>query len=152
MKSVLLSTTASAAPILNPGHGNGNGGNGKGRRRRHGRFRNGYRLAALRAYSGAKLVLFEGIDPVEAAVMVGSCPQYVRALVAVVDSHDWSLLDEVLAGRVLVLTAAAQLRGLAKLVKAFATASATTRAAFGRAVGPESLYDTAVVPALAAAE
>jgi hypothetical protein len=126
---------------------NGNG-NGKHRRRRHHRMRNGCRLAALRAYTGAKLVIDQGVDPIEAAAMCGSCEGYIRALVAIIKSGDATLLNKVLSGRVPVMAAAAQVRGLATLITTFALVSNKTKAMFGEKVGIDNLFDTAIAPNL----
>jgi hypothetical protein len=154
-----MKTTSSFSPttppvsvqdLSKPVRSNG-GDNGKPHRRRHARFRNGCRLAALRGYAGAKLVLDKGVDPVEAAVMTGSCPGYVCALAAVLKNGDATLLNAVLEGRVPVMAAAAQVRALAKLLTAYMTASATTKVAFGSIVGTDRLFDEVVAPAMAAA-
>ena len=143
----LSSSPTPATPAVQGSSSKFGNGNGK-HRRRHARFRNGCRLAALRAYTGAKLVIDQGVDPVEAAVMTGSCEVYVRALVAIIKSGDTVLLNEVLSGRVPVMAAAVQVRGLAKLIKMFATVSNKTKAMFGEKVGIDNLFDTAIAPNL----
>ena len=145
-----LSASTSPTPVSRGLQGSSSKfGNGNGKhRRRHARFRNGCRLAALRAYTGAKLVIDQGVDPVEAAVMTGSCEVYVRALVAIIKSGDAVLLNEVLSGRVPVMAAAVQVRGLAKLLKMFTAINAETKAAFGAKVGIDNLFDTAIAPNL----
>ena len=80
--------------------------------------------------------------------MTGSCEVYVRALVAIIKSGDTVLLNEVLSGRVPVMAAAVQVRGLAKLIKMFATVSNKTKAMFGEKVGIDHLFDTAIAPNL----
>ena len=149
MKTTSSFSPISAAPTvqgLSPKLDSGNG-NGK-HRRRHARMRNGCRLAALRGYTGAKQVIDQGVDPVEAAAMTGSCPGYVRALVAIIRSGDTTLLNEVLSGRVPVMAAAVQVRGLAKLITIFAAVSNETKAMFGEKVGIDNLFDTAIAPNL----
>jgi hypothetical protein len=144
----LLSTTASVSGQETPKLAKPNGGNGNGRHR-HPRFRNGCRLAALRAFSGAQLVLNRDVSPADAADWVGSNPAYIRAMVALIRNEDESLINSVLAGELQVLTAAAQVKGLAQLLKAYAMATAETKAAFGRAVGIDDVFDRVVAPALA---
>jgi len=57
----------------------------------------------------------------------------------------------VLRGEVPVLVAAAQVEGLARLLTAFAAASAETKVAFAETVGVETLFDTAIAPNIAKA-
>jgi len=127
------------------------GHTGNGKSHRHRRFRNGYRLAAMRASSGALLVLEDGLDPIAAADWVGSNPAYIRAMLAVIESRDEALLDAVMTGRVPVLTAATQIKGLAKLLKAYGAATAANKAAFGRAAGVDNVFDDVIAPAIAEA-
>jgi hypothetical protein len=136
---------------ISSGHITTNGNdNGKGRRR-HSHFRNGCRLAALRGYTGAKLALEQGISPAGAALMSGSSAAYVRALMAVLESKDATLLNAVLTGRVPVLTAAAQVRALDKLLAAYAVATTETKAAFGRIAGIDNVFDNVVAPTITVA-
>jgi hypothetical protein len=144
-----LSASTSPTPVSRGLQGSSSKfSNGNGKRRRHSRFRNGCRVAALRGYTGAKLVIDQGVDPVEAAVMTGSCEVYVRALVVIIKSGDTTLLNEVLSGRVPVVAAATQVRGLAKLLQMFATVSTKTKAEFGAKVGIDHLFDSAIAPNL----
>jgi hypothetical protein len=153
MKASLLSTTT-PPPSVQDLSKSGNGSrNGNGRHHHyHPRFRNGYRLAARRAYAAARLVLDKGLTAIDAADWCGSNPAYVGAMVTVIKSQDEFLLAAVLAGYVPVLTAAAQVKGLAKLVAAYTTAAAETKAAFGRTIGTENVFDEVIAPAIAAAE
>jgi hypothetical protein len=154
MKTSLLSSTAPAVSVqdLSNGHNGNGGGNGNGHGRhyhRHPRFRGGARLAALRAFSGAQLVITKGVTPVEAADWTGSNSNYVRAMVTIVESKDEVLLDAVLAGEVPVLAAAAQVEGLVKLLKAYAVATGANKIMFTRITGHEVLFDEMIVPAMA---
>jgi aminoglycoside phosphotransferase family enzyme len=117
--------------------------------RRHRQVRHGRRLAAVRAFTAATLYL-ENRRPslTAAAECCGSNPQYVEALVTLIKSENTSLLKEVLAGRVVVLAAAKQTKRLAKLVAAYRTASVSDRVAFAKAVGPTTLFDNTLAPAL----
>jgi hypothetical protein len=154
MVASLLSSTASMVSVQDlskPGNGDGNGGNGR-HYRRHPRIRGGARLAALRAYSGAMKVLKEGMSPVEAADWVGSNANYITAMLTIIASDDSVLLTSVLEGRVLVPVAAAQVKGLAKLLKAYAAATADNKVAFGRTIGTENLFNAVIAPALAEAD
>jgi len=128
-------------------------GNGNGHRHYHPRIRNGCRLAALRVFTGAQLVLKnEDITPVDAADMVGSNAAYIRVMVALIQTGDQTLINKVLAGDLPVLTAGVQVRGLAVLLKAYKTATAETKAAFGRAVTIDDVFDNVIAPAITPAE
>jgi hypothetical protein len=143
-----------AGPAVKISGQNGNGaGNGNGRHyHRHPRFRGGHRLAAMRALAGARLVLEQGMSPAEAADWTGSNHNYITAMLTIIASGDSVLLTSVLEGKVPVLTAAAQVEGLAKLLKAYAAATADNKIAFGRTIGTESLFDAVIAPALAEAD
>jgi|SRR6516164_2081673 hypothetical protein len=130
-----------------------NGKNGNGRHyHRHPRFRGGCRLAAMRALSGARLVSEQDMSPAEAADWTGSNHNYIAAMLTIIASNDSVLLTSVLEGKVPVLVAAAQVEGLAKLLKAYAAATAANKVAFGHTVGTESLFDAVIAPALAEAD
>jgi hypothetical protein len=111
--------------------------------RRH--FRHGQRAAALRALTAAKLYQ-QGIGPTLDAVagMCGSNARYVAAAIQILQSEDLLLLDAVVAGKVPVLQAAAQVRRQASLVAAYRNAEETDRVALARAVGAEVIFDTLV--------
>jgi len=129
----------------------------------------------LRAFTGAKLYLSgAGLTLTEAANCCGSCPQYVHAAATVLLSENDALVDDVLAGRIAILTAAKMAAPLAALMAAFRKASpqaltafsVTTgltddlvrlalrsgpeqRAEIGRILGPETVWEEMVLPQLA---
>ena len=150
MVASLLSSTAPVGPFQDLSKP-GNGRNGQGRHY-HPHMRNGFRRAARRAYSGAQLVLKQGMSVADAVEWTGSNANYIRAMITIIQSKDEVLLRAVLRGEVPVLVAAAQVEGLAKLLKAYAAATAANKVAFGHTVGTESLFDAVIAPALAEAD
>jgi hypothetical protein len=151
VKDLLKTSTAEFKQV--PSSTNGKNGNGNGRHyHRHPRFRDGARLAAKRALSGARLVLEHGMFPAEAADWTGSNHNYIAAMLTIIASGDSVLLTSVLKGEVLVPVAAAQVKGLVKLLKAYAAATVDNKVAFGRTVGTENLFDVVIAPALAEAD
>jgi hypothetical protein len=150
----LLASTADVQSLLHArlngnGHVRANGGNGhKARRSHYSHFRDGYRLAAMRAYAAVVFAAEHGIGLDEAALWTGSNPVYARALAVIVKSKDTALLNAVLKGCAPVPAAAASVKGLAKLLAAFADTTPENKAAFGRTVGTDILFDTVLVPAM----
>jgi hypothetical protein len=125
--------------------------NGKSRRHyqpRHRQFSDGLRLAALRAFTAARLVLRDGMSVHAAAQACGSCTAYVLAALTLIRSENNSLIEKVLYGEITILAAAHEVKRLGVLVAAFRKASAADRVAFARAIGPSVLFDTSLVPAL----
>jgi hypothetical protein len=120
----------------------------KSRRSHYSHFRDGCRLAAMRAYAAVVFATEQGVRLDEAALWTGSNPAYAQALAVIVESKDKALLRAVLDGCVPVKAAAASVKGLAKLLTAFAAATAENKAAFGRAVGTDVVFDTVIVPAM----
>lgn len=119
------------------------------RQRRRPRDRDGYRLAAIRGLTGARLVLKGECPTLRAAAMrCGSCIPYVQGGLALLQSENVSLLVKVAKGEVPLLAAARETRRLGALVAAYRAASASDRVAFARAVGPTTLFDNSLVPAL----
>jgi hypothetical protein len=114
----------SVQEVSKPGNGTGNG------HRRRPRIRHGWRLAARRAFTGANLRREKGYSLDSAVDASGSNHVYVRAMQSILASEDENLLMSVLLGQVPVMTAAAQVRGLAALVNAYTTASASMKVAF----------------------
>jgi hypothetical protein len=113
------------------------------------RFRHGQRMAAVRAITAARLYLSKSAPTqIAAAERCGSGVVYVRAAVTLLQSENATLINEVIAGRVPILFAAKQMRRLAGLVAAYRTASATDRVQFAHAIGPTTLFDSSLVPAL----
>lgn len=118
------------------------------RRRRH-RVRNGRRLAAVRALTAARLCRNGAFSSVVAAAEAcGSNRIYVAAMLEIVAAENTALLNDIIGGNIPVLTAAAQVKQLSKLIAAFRTASADDRVAFARTIGPTVLFDNTLVPAM----
>jgi hypothetical protein len=113
------------------------------------RFRYGVRAAVVRALTGARIYLNGFVSTLAAAAYgCGSNVIYVRAAVIVLKSENTALLDQVLEGDLPLLEAARQVEQLGKLVAAYRGASAADRVAFARAIGPSTLFDDSLVPAL----
>jgi len=66
----------------------------------------------------------------------------------VIAAEQPQLLDRVLVGKVPLLAAARQVEAAAVLVAAYNSCGPGARETFARAVGVESLFDGAIVPAL----
>jgi hypothetical protein len=117
--------------------------------RRH--FRGGTRAAVRRAVTAARLKLAGTVPSVsDAADACGSCRSYVAAAAVVIQSENAALLNDVLAGRIALLAAAAWVAPLAALVDALRMASPKHLAAAGRTLGPEHIWNSMVLPAIAA--
>jgi hypothetical protein len=116
----------------------------RGRRFRHGRC-----AAAVRALTGAKLLL-KGEMPnlVMAAEATGSNPGYIAFMIIVLQSEDHVLLHDVLAGMISLHKAAKWAKPVADLVVAHRRANASELARYGRAVGTAELWDETIVPNL----
>ena len=115
--------------------------------RRH--FRGRRCAAALRAFTAAELRLSGRIKSLaEAAVSCGSNSAYVAGAITILHAEDAQLRERVLTGKVSLMTAARSATGTAKLVAAWRTASAADRVALARTVGPSTLFDHALAPAL----
>jgi hypothetical protein len=111
------------------------------RRFTHQLFRDGLCLAALRAFTGAELYGAKSKEVTlgQAALRVGSSIHYVRAAIVLLAHGDQKLIDRVLRGECSILTAAASVQALVKLVSAFKTASPEIRAGFFAATGTADL-------------
>jgi hypothetical protein len=128
--------------------------------------RDGICLAALRAFTGGEIYRArpKGLTLREVALRVGSGIHYVRAAVVLLDHGDQVLISQVLRGKCSIVTAAASVEALVKLVSTFKTATPETRAAFFAAtatadlssaakrteaaskLGPEVIWDEMVMP------
>jgi hypothetical protein len=109
------------------------------------RFRHGQRAAAVRAFTGARLYLNCAVPTLAAAAdSVGSCPAYIQAAVILLKADNASLAAEVLAGRVSILQAAAQVRRMVDLVTAYKLAKDPDRVAFARTCGVERIFNVLV--------
>src|SRR5262245_34679062 len=112
------------------------------RRSSHRRFRNGKRAAALRAFTAATLYASGSAPSLAiAAACCGSCTQYVRAAVVLQRSENRALIKNVLAGRVDLQRAAAQVRRVADLVSAYRRAADEDRVRFARACDPNQILN-----------
>jgi hypothetical protein len=142
-------STEPNAPVQDPtpvqSNGHGNGGNGVHHHRRRPQLLNGDRLAAMRAYAGARWVLDDGVSIVDASRWTGSNPAYVAALLEVIATNDVVLLKAVLRGHVPVLIAGEQAKKFNRLLKAYQAATPATKAAFCKLVGQEKLFDELIV-------
>ncbi len=109
------------------------------------RFRHGQRAAAVRAFTGARLYLHCAVPTLAAAVdSTGSCPAYIQAAIILLKADNASLTAEVLAGRVAILQAAAQVRRVVDLVTAYKLAKDPDRVAFARTCGVERIFNVLV--------
>jgi hypothetical protein len=125
--------------------------NGKSRpyRPRGRRPLDGCCAAAIRAVTGAQLLLDHKVSSVAAAAIAcGSCRQYVAAAITLLQSGNAALTDDVLYGRQPLLAAARRYRQLAILIEAYRNASPTDRVAFARTIGPANLWDQSLAPVL----
>jgi hypothetical protein len=107
--------------------------------------------AALRAFTGAKLLLDIAVVPrsrCEAAQLVASTPRYIEAAITLIRAQDRYLIERVLAGDLSLLTAATHVRKRAKLLSAYREASAGDRAAASAAIGIDQVFDEMIVPSL----
>jgi hypothetical protein len=120
---------------------NGNGGNGAHHHRRRPQLLNGDRLAAMRAYAGAKFVLDHHVSIADASRWTGSNSNYVAALLEVIATDDAALLRAVLRGHVAVLLAGTRAKTFNRLVAAYQEATPATKAAFRDLIGQERLFD-----------
>jgi hypothetical protein len=133
-----------------PGFFKPNGHHKKKKRRPYRRqMQHGVRLAALRALTAAELLLRKEFrSEAEAAWRCGSTRGYVSAALAIIQSENTTIRKQVLRGEISLLAAARQLRRPARIVAAYRAGSESDRAMFGRVVGPATLFDGAVAPAL----
>jgi hypothetical protein len=107
--------------------------------------------AALRAITGAKLLLGASVQPktqAEAAELVGSTRPYIAAAAMLLEAEVPALIESILRGDVSLLGAAASVRKRARLVRAYRQADRSDRKALGEVVGVASVFDDAVVPLL----
>ena len=118
-------------------------------RLRHRRMRAGQCAAARRALIAAQLYLDGKVPNLTAAALsCGSCVVYVRAAVTLIQSENLVLLERVRRGHIPLLAAAKQVKQVAALVDAYRSAGAADRVMFAKAIGPTTLFDSALVPAL----
>jgi len=84
----------------------------------------------------------------KAAESCGSNVAYVRAAIALVRSENQTLINTVIRGFVPILTAAKQVQQLGQLIAAYRSATVPDRIAFAKVVGPTTLFDTMLAPAV----
>ena len=111
------------------------------RRVRH-QIRNGRRLAALRAFGGARLYLAKLVPTlVAAARSSGSTVGYVMAAVTILQAKDPILEEEVLTGEVSLLAAAAKVKPVVSILKTYAAMDAAQKRAFFSTAGTDRVLD-----------
>jgi hypothetical protein len=108
--------------------------------RRH--FHHGQRRAVVRAFTAARLYI-NGAT-LAAAEVCGSNTAYVQAATILLRSDNTALISNVLAGRVSILQAAAQVWRLVDLVTAYRHAEDAHKVAFARACGAEAIFNVLV--------
>ena len=122
--------------------------NKKKYRLRHRRMRAGQCAAARRALPAAQFYLDHRFPSLAVAALChGSCVA-VRAAVILLKSENLVLLERVRRGHIPLLAAAKQVKQVAALVDAYRSAGAADRVMFAKAIGPTTLFDSALVPAL----
>ena len=137
----------------------GNGGARRRSTRRH--FDRGVCLAALRGITGARLFIEGGAPTVKAAAAAtASCPQYVAAAITLLQGDNVILTNEVLTGRVGLLEAARRANGYGNghgkprngetLAEHIARSSSAERVEAARTVGIDALWDSMILPVIAA--
>jgi hypothetical protein len=87
-----------------------------------------------------------------AAAVAGVSVPLIDAARIVLQSGDEALRAQVLNGQLSLTCAAAKARRRVRLIQSFKAASLTDRAALGRAVGADELFDSVISPILIAAE
>jgi len=113
-------------------------------------YRGCQRAAAIRALTAARLYLTDAVKTMEqAAVACGSNRAYVAAMVILVHAENTTLIARVLSGCIGIVEAAQDAKRVAGLVHAYRQAYAADHLAFAKAIGPETLFDHVVVPAVA---
>jgi hypothetical protein len=111
------------------------------RRVRH-QIRNGRRVAAERAFGGARLYM-AGLVPtlVAAALSSGSTVKYVMAAVTILQAKDRILEEEVLTGEVSLLAAAAKAKPIVTALKAYAGMDVEAKSIFLRKCGMDQMLN-----------
>jgi hypothetical protein len=123
--------------------------NKKKSRSRYRRTRNGQCAAAVRALTAARHYLDHKVPNLAAAALCcGSSVTYVQAALILIKSENETLLERVRRNQMPLQAAAAQIKQIANLVNAYRAASAADRVAFARTIGPTTLFDSALVPAI----
>jgi hypothetical protein len=119
------------------------------RQSRYRRQRAGVCAAAARAITAAGLYLDGHVLTLDdAALSCGSCVNYIQAAIVLIKSENAAVFERVWCGQMSLQAAAAQLWQVASLVDAYRKAGAADRVAFAKTIGPTTLFDTALVPAI----
>jgi hypothetical protein len=114
-------------------------------------FRNGERVAVVRAWTAAKLHRGEQIAPQSLAVastLCGASLPYVAAMEVLLKVEDLGLLSRVFTGEVSLMDAANMVRKRAKLIEAFRKADPKDRIKAAEVIGAEFMFDEMIGPAL----
>src|SRR5262245_28601783 len=98
-------------------------------------FRDGVRLAAVRAFTGGDLYLRGEMTLRQTAIAVGSNVLYVMAAVILLKANDTRLIKDVVHGRIGILAAAESVKPLVTMLAGYSKASPTNRDAFFVATG-----------------
>jgi hypothetical protein len=121
------------------------------RRRRH--FRNGHRVAVVRAFTAARLYLNGQVPSLaSAAEACGSNIRYIAAAVVLLKGDDPSLPDRVIKGWDSLTETANRVRKIVNVEAAVSSWRVWTpeqRAEFGRGAGVADIWDDAIVPTIA---
>jgi hypothetical protein len=107
-------------------------------------FRNGERVAVMRAMTAARLHRGERIAPPSlagASAMCGASLPYVAAMEVLLKAEDTQLLNQVFSGGISLTDAANMVRNRAKLISAWRTASPEDRIIAIRAINPEDVLN-----------
>jgi uncharacterized protein YdbL (DUF1318 family) len=116
-------------------------------------IKNGQRVAALRAFTAAKLHLRGEFPTIAiAAESCGANTTYVQAAMVLIRAGNQKVIGDVLSGYVPLLTAADELRRMVELVEAYRRARPQDLARAARLVGAEKLFSTMVEPAIDSTE
>jgi hypothetical protein len=114
-----------------------------------GKFQNGYCLSALKAVTGARGYLTGRFPTLTiAALSCGSHKDSVAAALVILKTEDNALLADVLSGHVPLLSTARSMKHAVELIDAFRQSDTTELQIFGRAIGPERIFDQVVIPTL----
>jgi hypothetical protein len=134
---------------LDPDNGEHLFGQPRSRQRRHRKYQ--HAAAASRAFTGAKFLLgipIQAKTQAQAAELVGSNRLYIAAAAALLEAEVPGLVESVSRGDVSLLVAAASVRKLARLVRAYRKADRGDRKALGKAVGIDAIFDDSIAPLL----
>jgi hypothetical protein len=103
----------------------------------------------VRALTAAQLYLDGKVPSLAAAALsCGSCRTYVQAALILLRSENATMVERVRRGHLLLPVAAKQMKQVADLVAAYRIARGEDRVLFAKIIGPTTLFDTALVPAL----